>query len=83
MMANGIRISKETFGQLDSETKLDAIFDVLVSIHSQCTCRMDTCEKRFKQIENRKLRDKGIAGTAGLVGGFIAQIFQKIAGGSP
>ena len=81
---DGIQINKATFQQLDTETKLDAIFDVLTAIHNQCVCRANTCEVRFKRVENRKIRDKGIAATAGLVGGFIAHVVQKVfMGGNP
>jgi hypothetical protein len=83
-MSNGITINKETFRQLDTDTKLDSIFDVLVNIHEECKCRFGTCEVRFKRLENRKIKDKGLAATAGLVGGFLAHVVQKvISGGNP
>ena len=83
-MNNGIRINKETFMRLEPDEKLGAIFDTLVSIHGQCICREKNCEVRFKRIENRKIRDKGIAATAGFIGGFVAHIAQKIfIGGNP
>lgn len=78
-MANGLPIDLETFRKLRSpDDKLDALFDVLVYMHSagyECEedreARLSTCEKRFTALENRKKFDTGLAGGSGLVGGAI------------
>jgi hypothetical protein len=78
-MANGLPIDIETFRRLQSQdAKLDALFDVLVYMHSagyECEDdrekRLKSCEKRFTELEKRKTFDTGLAGGTGIIGGAI------------
>ena len=83
-MANGLPIDIETFRNLKSEdAKLDALFDVLAHMASsgyECETdreeRLKTCEQRFRTIEGRKWTDRGLSGSMGLIGGFLASLFK-------
>ena len=64
-MANGIRISEKQFDEeLDTDAKLVALFR--------------SVERINVKLDNRKWKDKGIAGGSGLVGGFLAVIGSKL-----
>jgi hypothetical protein len=86
-MANGLPIDLETFRKLQSQdAKLDALFDVLVFMHSagyECEedreARLSTCEKRFAALETRKKFDTGLAGGTGLIGGAIVWFIKWFA----
>lgn len=78
-MANGIEMSKEVFNDLrDTDSKLDAIFDVLVSVHKHCKCRAETCNTRIEQLEKKKTRDTTLSAGMGVLGGFIAMVAKWI-----
>ena len=63
-MTNGIKITKEIFEGLTTEAQRIALFQAV--------------ERIELKIDNRKWKDKGIAGGSGLVGGFLAVIASKL-----
>ena len=63
-MANGIKITKETFQSLTTDAQRVALFQAVERIEAK--------------LDNRKWKDKGIAGGSGLVGGFLAVIGSKL-----
>ena len=67
-------ITKETFKEADADTKLDILFDYVKDIYSTQTAQIETCNKRFKKIEKRKVKDTVVACSLGLIGGFAAVI---------
>lgn len=76
--------SKDTFERADQETKLYMIFDIAKSTNDVLTLSLKeylahkkACEDRFKKLENRKWRDKGIASASGFLGGFLAMISER------
>ena len=64
-MPNGI--SKETFEGMDSDSKLNVLYDLAVDQH-ECTCRLES------KFDKRQKYDLTIAGMMGFVGGFIAHL---------
>jgi hypothetical protein len=77
-MADRLMTSKETFERYDTDSKLLTLFDYIVAIHKTQCGQITQCEIRFKTLERRKIFDKGVAGAAGLVGGFIAGALKKV-----
>ena len=73
-------ISKESFEKCDTNPKLDILFDLIKDIYDLQAENPKACDKRFVVLENRKLRDTAASGMFGLLGGFLAVIFKKIAG---
>ena len=72
-MPNGIW-DRDTYVTAEEETQRKMTFDMLKAIHD----KQPLCEIRFKKLEARKWRDKGIATGSGLFGGFIAVFFKKM-----
>jgi hypothetical protein len=77
-MSNGIKVDEETFAKMDHEDQIKSIFHAIIKTNENITNQKLECEPRFKCLENRKWRDKGIAGGAGLIGGFIAAMGKKL-----
>ena len=77
-MSDGIEVDEKGFEGLNHDDQIRAIFQAIVATNQNITNQKLECEPRFKCLENRKWRDKGIAGGAGLVGGFIAAIGKKL-----
>lgn len=75
---NGLNVSKDVFKTMQPDEKLEVIFDNVSEIRKCQKCQINECEERFKNIENRKWKDKGVAGIAGLIGGFAAQIAKGL-----
>ena len=82
-MANGLPIDLETFEKLPPSEQTVAIFKTLLYMNNsgyECGTdrekRLAACEQRFKIIENRKWKDRGLTGSMGLIGGFIASLFK-------
>ena len=64
-MGNGIQIDEKQFEEeLDTDAKLVALFRSVERINIK--------------LDKRKWIDKGIAGSTGLAGGFIAVFFKKM-----
>lgn len=87
-MAQGLPIDINTFRDLKSpKAKLDALFDVLVFMHSaEYECKVDRnanrmiCAERFKHLESRKNWDTTLSGATGMVGGALFWIAKWIIG---
>ena len=77
-MSNGIKVDEETFSKMDHDDQIKSIFHAIVTTNANVTKQKLECEPRFKLLENRKWKDKGIAGGTGLVGGFLAVIAKKL-----
>jgi hypothetical protein len=86
-------ITKETFVESSTETKLNILFDYIVVIH-QTDVEQDKeskrqrakCDRRIQKLENRKKIDTGIAAGGGVLGGIGAvvtylKLFVKSIGG--
>ncbi len=73
---NGISI--ETFRDFDNESKLNTLFDIAIETHL-CGCENTEAitELRSKMAKSRKV-DTAFAGSAGLIGGFLAQAFKAV-----
>ena len=70
-------ITRETFETLNDSGKLGIVFDIVTSIHANCSAQQNTCAQRFDKIEKRKWVSVVASAGGGLVGGFIA-IISKI-----
>lgn len=75
-MTNGIE--KDTFQGMQTEAKLNVLFDYVREIRDKPECQIGKCEPRLKKLEDRKWKDRGISSASGLFGGFIAVITLKI-----
>lgn len=80
----GVSVTKESFQRMSADSKLDVLYDYIVSLHSRetakenaCDKRQEGCEKRFKGLENRKIRDMSLSSAAGLIGGWLAVMTKK------
>lgn len=58
---NGLVITKDTFGDMDTDSKLNVLFDISTDTHKQITA-----------LNKRKRVDKALSITGGVIGGFIA-----------
>jgi hypothetical protein len=77
-MANGIKISEETFdGLKDTDTKLHAIFKAVVATNKNICNQVESCEPRFRKLEKRKWIDKGLAVFMGAIAGFFGGLFKS------
>ena len=76
-MPNGIW-DKDTYITADAETRDKMTFDMIKAIFDKQCTQIEKNEPRFKALENRKWKDKGFAGAAGLVGGFLAGYLKRI-----
>lgn len=76
----GHGVEKETFVEADEKTFRALTFDILNSIDSNVCDKYNAHEDRISKLEKRKKRDTSVSGGAGLVGGFIAAIVQKLIG---
>ena len=63
-------ITKETFKEADTDTKLDILFDYIKEIYEQ----KKVCGTRFEYLESKKLKDTALASSMGFVGGAAAVI---------
>ena len=66
-MGNGI--SKDTFKQMNVESKLDVLFDYIQDSYHN-----------IEQIKKRPIADKCIAFVGGIIGGFLAALGLKWGG---
>ena len=73
-------ITKDTFKEAGTDTKLDILFDYISAIHEKQNKQLEFCGKRFEKLENKKLKDTGLAAMFGLVGGFLAVASKKVLG---
>ena len=74
--------SKQTFEAADSGTKLNILFDCVLTIHGQiknqsdviCPQRIAECESRFKKIEHTKWWNTAASACGGVIGGAVAMV---------
>ena len=73
-MPPGMRpISREDFEQItDVNVKLNILFEYIVNINDTLSTQKHACGERFKKLENRRWRDRGVSAVAGFFGGFFA-----------
>ena len=82
-------ISEDDFMAQPEPVKLRIIWTTMKKLHEEqlkkCLCRGDKCtlmhdefKDRLKKVENRKYKDKAIAGAAGIIGGFLAHLLQRL-----
>ena len=73
-MPNGIKVDEETFAKMDHDDQIKSIFHAIVTTNQNVTNQSLECEPRFKCLEKRKWKDKGIAAGSGLFGGYLAVV---------
>ena len=74
--------SKQTFEAADSDTKLNILFDCVLTIHSKiqnqsdiiCPQRIAECELRFKKIEHTRWWNTAASACGGVIGGAVAMV---------
>lgn len=64
-------ISRETFGDMNTDSKLNVMFD----LHMDTNQRLQILEKK---VDRRRKYDTALAGITGLIGGFFAVIGGRI-----
>jgi len=75
---NGLDLKEEEFEKLPINSQLAVIYQNVLGIKKQCTCRQTQCDKRFKEFDVRKKWDIAISSIMGIVGGAGA-MFAKMA----
>jgi hypothetical protein len=86
-----VEITKDSFAGMDTDSKLNVLFDLMHGLcrhdsesEHECETRLQTCEVRFKRLERIRIWYPVAAGAGGVIGGFIAawtQFKLKIFGG--
>ena len=72
-------ITKETFKEADTHTKLDILFDYIKDIYNLQETQngtflnhIDVCNAKFYKLNKKKMKDTAIASGFGFIGGFSA-----------
>jgi len=72
-------ITKQTFQGANEKTRFEILFDYQLDMASDIREIKELmqkhplgCEERFKNLENRKLKDTVVSGGLGFIGGFTA-----------
>jgi len=78
---NGHGITRQTFVDADEKTRISMTFDLLKEIHENSCAQLIKCEERFKRLENRKWKDRGVASGSGTIGGAAISLLMRIFGG--
>lgn len=80
-------ITKETFKDADTDTKLLLLFDCLGHIYKlqkdhpeACKTKFEKINKRFETLEKKKLKDTATSSLFGFIGGFLAVLGKKFFG---
>ena len=67
-------ISRETYEQMDQDSKLNVLFDYALESH-KCACDVQgRIEKLEKKVDRRKRFDTSVSAVTGVIGGFLAVI---------
>ncbi len=74
-------ISKSTYEKMDSESKLNVLFDYAVDAHKCASTTKNNLEALEKKFDTRKRVDTTVAAIAGFFGGVVAHIGQWLIGG--
>ncbi len=69
-------ISRDTFEGMDVASKLNVLYDCAIQSHTTQTDTRNKVETLEKKFDRRKKIDTGIAGVAGLIGGFLAHFSE-------
>lgn len=63
-------VGKDTFRQMDSDSKLNVLFDYVHDLH-EGKCLQD---EKIEKLENRKRFDTTTSAVSGFIGGIVAVI---------
>jgi len=77
-MANSI--TKETYAGMDSESKLNVLFDFAHESHECATDTRDKLEALEKKFDRRKRFDTAVSGATGLIGGAVMICVKWVVG---
>ena len=77
-MPNGIWDEDTFVTTTDEVTYRKMTFHMIKAVFDNQVAQKTENEPRFKTLENRKWKDKGVAAVAGLIGGALANIGRKI-----
>jgi hypothetical protein len=69
-------ISRETFEQMNTDSKLNILFDFVVNIEKNATIARGVTEALAESMRQRKKFDSATAAVMGFVGGVIAHLGQ-------
>lgn len=69
-------ISRETFERLDTDSKLNVLFDFALNANKTAIVAHETVEKLTEAVRRRRKLDTTIAAAMGLLGGMIAHLGQ-------
>lgn len=73
-------ISRETFKEMDTDSKLNVLFDYAVDAHKTAVIAHDIAEKLDKRVSGGHRADMLLAGTMGFIGGVVGFIGKAIFG---
>ena len=71
-------IARETFEQMDENSKLNVLFDYATESVKTQTILRDTCIALRDKIDARRKFDTTLAGFSGFTGGIIAHLGQLV-----
>ena len=74
-------ISRETFNDYDTNSKLNTLFDYAQATHTMVEEHMRSLTARVEALERKKKFDTSLSTFMGLVGGMIAGLGKKLFGG--
>jgi len=73
-------ISRETFMQMDTDSKLNVLFDFAVDAHQIANVANETTKELTETVRRRRKFDTAFSGAMGFLGGFIAMLGGKLWG---
>lgn len=73
-------ISRDTFEQMDTDSKLNVLFDYAVNACETAKTAHDISEKLDKRISKGHKVDMFLAGTMGFIGGLVGFVGKAIFG---
>jgi len=74
-------IEREDFERIqDPNLKLNILFSYIRNINDALIDRKEGCDKRFKELENRKWKDRSISTVTGFLGGFFYWLLKGWSG---
>jgi len=71
-------ISRDTFEQMNEQSKLNVLFDYITESAQDFKVLKDTCLALKDRIDSRRKFDTTTAGVTGFMGGIIAHLGQLI-----
>ncbi len=73
-------ISRETFVEMDQDSRLAVLYDFMRDLHGQAEAHCEKLDTLGKKFERRKKFDTTVSAGAGFVGGAVVMLFKGLFG---